>query len=55
MRTNPTKTGRAIYESPTVEIAEMISSTVVCASPFEDNTVEDNTVKDYDFSDRDLW
>ncbi|MBQ0126914.1 MAG: hypothetical protein MJY91_00475 [Bacteroidales bacterium] len=50
MKTNPTKTGRAIYESPTVEIAEMISSTVVCASPFEDNTV-----KDYDFSDRDLW
>lgn len=50
MKTNLTKISRSIYESPSVEVAEMVSSSVLCSSVFDENSV-----KDYDYSDRNIW
>lgn len=59
MKTNFTKSRSMTYESPSLEIVDVLNEAVLCASRTFDGddgaTTGNNGISDYDYSDRDIW
>lgn len=56
MKTNTTESRSTAYESPSLEIVDVLNGSVLCASRiFDDDTVSNDGLSDYTYSDRDIW